>query len=247
MRKYAIIGTGIIIACWFIIGYTGLIDRLFLPSPYAVAKELYFLLKSAPVYIDLLATLWRSLGGFTIGAVFGVTVGLIMGFYRKIYLSMEFPVDFFRSIPATALFPLFIVLFGLGDEVKLFIAAWASSMVVLINTIYGIKNVSESKLLMAKLKKASWLKIFTHIIFPGSLSFIFGGLRIGLSLAIVVEVVAEMFLGSNKGLGYRVYSASTIFNMEEVYATIILIGLLGYVLNKSILILEKKIVHWVGK
>ncbi len=247
MRKYAILGTLIILAVWLMVGMLGLVHELFLPSPLAVVKELITLFQSKHIFIDIYATLWRSLGGFAIGATFGVTVGLIMGFNKKVYLTMEFPVDFFRSIPATALFPLFIVLFGLGNEVKLVIAAWASSMVVLINTIYGIKNVSESKLLMARLKKLSCIRTFTKIIFPGSLSFIFGGLRIGLSLAIVVQVVAEMFLGSDKGLGYRVFSASTIFNMEEVYASIILIGLLGYLLNKGIMHLERRIVHWSGK
>jgi ABC-type nitrate/sulfonate/bicarbonate transport system permease component len=247
MKKYAILGTLIIIVVWLLVDVLGLVHEVFLPSPIDVLKKLLSLFQSKHIFIDIYSTLWRSLGGFAIGATFGVTVGLVMGFNKKVYLTMEFPVDFFRSIPATALFPLFIVLFGLGNEVKLVITAWASSMVVLINTIYGIKNVSESMLLMAKLKKLSWINTFRKIIFPGSLSFIFGGLRIGLSLAIVVQVVAEMFLGSDDGLGYRVYSASTIFNMEEVYASIILIGLLGYLLNKSILLLERQVVHWTGK
>ena len=242
-----ILGSIVIIVIWLLITITGIIDRVFLPTPIDVFKELGLLLTTKGIYIDLYATLWRTLSGFTIGAVFGVVVGLSMGFYKSVYQAMEFPVDFFRSIPATALFPLFIVVFGLGDQVKLFIAAWASSMVILINTLYGIKNVSATKLLVAKTKKSSSLKIFTKIIFPGALSNIFGGLRIGFSLAMVVEVVSEMFLGSNDGLGYRVFNASSIFEMEEVYATIIIIGVMGYLLNKSIIIVEKKLVHWVGK
>ncbi|GAH17264.1 unnamed protein product, partial [marine sediment metagenome] len=67
------------------------------------------------------------------------------------------------------------------------------------------------------------------------------------SLAIVVEVVSEMFLGSNNGLGYRVFNASSIFEMEEVYATIIIIGIMGYLLNKAILLIERRVVHWAGR
>lgn len=247
MKIYPFIGSLAILLLWEVLTATGIVNKVFLPSPLAVASEIVRLFKSGGIYIDLFSTFWRSMLGFVMGASFGIVAGLIMGYYKKVNLSMEFPMDFFRSIPPTALFPLFIIMFGLGDNVKFFIAAWASSMVVLINTIYGIKNVSETRILVAKLKKISWFNTFRYIIFPGALSYLFGGLRIGLSLALVVEIVAEMFLGSSTGLGYRVYNAGTIFRMEEVYATIILIGLLGYLLNRSILIIEKKVVHWAGK
>lgn len=247
MRYYGLIGSLAIIALWFIVNLTGLVKPFFLPSPIEVAKELAELVQVSDFYFDIYSTLWRSLSGFLIGSFFGIIIGLLMGFNKGVYESMEFPIDFFRSIPATALFPLFIVIFGLGDQVKLFIAAWASSMVVLINTIYGIKGVSETKILMAKLKRISTFETYRKIIVPASLTSIFGGMRIGLSLALVVEVVAEMFLGASDGLGYRVFNASTIFEMKEVYATIIIIGLLGYLLNKSIILTEKRVVHWTGK
>jgi NitT/TauT family transport system permease protein len=247
MRKSALWGSLILLLLWFLITTTGLVSRLFLPSPIAVFKELYLLVISYEILWDVLATLQRTLFGFLIGCVFGIGLGLIMGYYKIVYQTMEFPVDFFRSIPATALFPLFIVVWGLGDQVKIFIAAWASSMVVLINTIYGIRNVAIIRLMVAKTKKASFFKTFYKVIIPDALSYIFAGFRIGLSLALVVELVAEMFLGSQNGLGRRIFNASSIFQMEEAYAAVMVVGLLGYLLNKTIILLERRIVHWSGR
>jgi NitT/TauT family transport system permease protein len=247
MRRSALWGSLILLLLWFLITTTGLVSRLFLPSPIAVFKELYLLIISYEIIWDVLATLQRTLFGFLIGCVFGIGLGLIMGYYKIVYQTMEFPVDFFRSIPATALFPLFIVIWGLGDQVKIFIAAWASSMVVLINTIYGIRNVAIIRLMVAKTKKASFFKTFYKVIIPDALSYIFAGFRIALSLALVVELVAEMFLGSQNGLGRRIFNASSIFQMEEAYAAVMVVGLLGYFLNKTIILLERRIVHWSGR
>ncbi len=247
MRISALWGSLILLTVWFLVTATGLINRLFLPPPFAVFSKLYQLCLSADIALDLLTTFGRTLLGFCLGSALGMAVGLIMGHYKRFYQLMEFPVDFFRSIPATALFPLFIVIWGLGDNVKVFVAAWATSMVVLINTIYGLRSVAVIRLMVARIKKASFFKTFFKVIIPNALPYIFAGLRIGLSLALVVEVVAEMFLGSLSGLGRRIFNATSIFEMEEAYATVLVVGLLGYALNKSIILIEKKVVHWSGR
>jgi ABC-type nitrate/sulfonate/bicarbonate transport system permease component len=247
MKRAWLIGILILIALWYLVTVTGLIERVFLPSPIAVFKKLCNLVFSAAIFGDLVATLWRTMLGFFMGCILGVCAGLIMGNYRLIYQTMEFPVEFFRSIPATALFPLFIVIWGLGNQVKIFIAAWASSMVVLINTIYGMQSVSATRLMVAKTKKLSRFKTFYKVMIPDALPYIIAGARIGLSLAIVVEIVAEMFLGSYSGLGHRIFNATSVFEMEEAYATVFVVGILGYLLNKTIILIEKKVVHWTGR
>ncbi len=247
MKKSWFTGTIILLLAWTFVTETGLIAKVFLPSPFAVFKELATLVTREGILIDFFSTLWRTLAGYLIGCVVGVMIGLVMGRYTLVYETMEFPVDFFRSIPATALFPLFIVIWGLGDEVKIFIAAWATSMVVLINTIYGVKSVSAIRLMVAKTKKISPLQTFYRVMLPDALPYIIAGARIGLSLALVVEIVAEMFLGSHSGLGYRIFNATSIFEMEEAYATVVIVGFLGYSLNKSIILLERRWVHWAGR
>lgn len=247
MKKNAAIGTLILLAVWYIVTATGLINRLFLPMPPAVFENLVHLCATKGLFVDLFATTWRTLLGFALGCLLGIPVGLVMGRYRAIYQTMEFPVDFFRSIPASALFPLFIVIWGLGDQVQVFLSAWASSMVVLINTIYGVRTGAPIRLMVAKTKKISPLKTFYKVTIPDALPYIIAGARIGLSLSLVVEIVAEMFLGVHNGLGRRIFNATSIFQMEEAYATILIVGLLGYLLNKAIITTEKRAVHWAGK
>ena len=247
MKHTWILGTLIILLVWFLITAIGLIDRVFLPYPVDVFKSLYTSFISTAILKDIFDTLWRTISGFLIGGTIGIIIGLIMGSFRPIYETMEFPVDFFRSIPATALFPLFIVIWGLGDQVKIFIAAWASSMVLLINTIYGIRSVSGTRLMVAKIKKTSQIKTFYKVVIPEAIPYIIAGARIGLSLALVVEIVAEMFLGSHSGLGRRIFNATSIFEMEEAYASVFVVGILGYLMNKIIILIEMRLVHWSGK
>jgi ABC-type nitrate/sulfonate/bicarbonate transport system permease component len=247
VRRVALLGTTILLLFWVLVTSTGLIRPLFLPSPPAVFKRLGELVLSGEIVLDLWQTLWRTLAGFLLGSVLGIAAGLVMGYYRAIYGLLELPVDFFRSIPATALFPLFIVMFGLGDEVKVFIAAWSSSMVVLINTIYGIRSVSQVRLMVATLRRASFARRFYAVVIPSALPYIFAGLRIALSLALVVQIVAEMFLGSNGGLGHRIFNASSMFDMETAYAAVVVVGALGFTLNKAVLMAEARVIHWSGR
>jgi NitT/TauT family transport system permease protein len=82
---------------------------------------------------------------------------------------------------------------------------------------------------------------------PSALPYIFAGFRLGLSLALVVELVAEMFLGSQDGLGRRIFNATSIFDMTQAYATVFTVGLLGYFLNQMVLLIERRLIHWSGK
>jgi NitT/TauT family transport system permease protein len=186
----------------------------------------------------------RTFRGFLAGAALGIVIGFAMGTHRRLYEALEFPLDFFRSIPATALFPLFIVIFGLGTGVKIFVAFWATVMVVTLNTLYGVRSVPVARLEVAQLKRVPYLRRFFLLIVPSAAPYILAGCRIGLSLALVVEIVAEMFLGADSGLGKRIYNASTIFDMEEAYACVLAIGLLGYGLNRGLIEIERFVIHW---
>lgn len=244
MRRSALYGTAAILSVWALVTYSGVVSRLFLPTPSAVMSALVALTSSGAVIGDTWSTLWRTLIGFVSGGTIGVLVGLFMGRYPRLLETMELPLDFFRSIPATALFPLFIVLLGLGDGVKVVVAGWAVALVVALNTMYGIRSVSTTRIQLARLRGWGVWTTFLRVMIPDSAPHIAVGLRIGLSLALVVQVVAEMFLGSTNGLGRRIFNATSIFEMEEAYATIFVVGLLGYLMNKAISTLEQRVVHW---
>jgi NitT/TauT family transport system permease protein len=145
------------------------------------------------------------------------------------------------------MFPLFLVLFGVGDRTKISVAAFGAALVILFNVAYGVMNARKTRLLAAKAMGASRLRILMDVMLLESLPQTFVGLRNGVSLALVIVVVAEMFIGSTDGLGNRVFEAQQLFAMPDMYAAIFAAGALGYGLNLLFLLVERRFVHWAGK
>ena len=148
---------------------------------------------------------------------------------------------------ASAMFPLFLVLFGVGDETKISVAAFGAILVILFNVAYGVMNARKTRLLAAKVMGASRLRVLFDVMLLESLPQTFVGLRNGVSLALVIIVVAEMFIGSQDGLGHSVFEAQQLFDMPRMYAAIFAAGVLGYGLNLLFLLVERRFVHWSGK
>jgi NitT/TauT family transport system permease protein len=144
------------------------------------------------------------------------------------------------------MFPLFLIFFGFGDISKIAMGAWACSFVILVNTVHGVWNAKQNRRIMTQTKKASYFQILTKIIFFETLPYIFAGIRIGVSWNLIVVIVAEMFIGTRHGLGHLIYDASVMLDTPAVFSGIITIGLIGYFLNRFIMFLEKKVVHWKG-
>ena len=116
MRKNVLIGPIIVILIWFLISKLNLIDKFFLPDPFTTLKELFSLIFNGVIIQDILLTVKRTILAFIISIIIGLPLGLILGSSRKLYESFEFVIDFFRSIPATAMFPLFLLVFGIEDK-----------------------------------------------------------------------------------------------------------------------------------
>jgi len=196
---------------------------------------------------DIWATLYRVLSGFFMATILGIPIGLLMGHSKRTYQSLEFVVDFFRSIPPTALFPLFILIFGIGDQAKIGISAWSALLVIILNSMYGVHMRKEIRLKAASVMGIQGFKLFFRIILPEALPQIFTGLRVALSLSLMVVVVTEMFIGTNSGLGHRIIDAQISYQVADMYMSILITGTLGFVLNKVLSLVEKRIVHWKGK
>lgn len=247
MKKEVLIGPGVILVTWLGLTSLGIVSPLFLPSLPSLFKALYVGLIRGGILPDLGMTLYRVVIGFALGFMVGVPLGILMGVNERIYASIEVVIDFFRSLPAMALFPLFLLVFGLGDKPKIGIAFYATLLFMAINTVYGVRNCKEMRVMVARTFGASKTQILRKVILPSSLPGIFAGIRVSVSLAVVVVVVSEMFMGTVHGLGQRIYDASLMYRIPEMYAAILITGLLGYMLNKMCFLLERRFVHWAGK
>jgi len=188
-KRYYLVVPLAILFSWFIITSLNLISPLFLPTPLEVISETINLFVSGGILTDIVYTLYRAFFGFVIACLIGIPIGLLMGYYDRIYSSLEFVVEFFRSIPATALFPLFLLFFGIGDQSKIAITAWAASLVLIINSMYGVHLGKKLRIKAAKTMQIKGFNLFKKIIFPEALPQIFSGMRIAISLSLVIVVV----------------------------------------------------------
>ena len=140
-----------------------------------------------------------------------------------------------------------MLIFGITDLNKIAIAAFAAVLVIIFNSAYGVMNAKKTRVMAAKTMGISQFHIFKDILLMESLPQTFIGLRTGISLALVIVIVAEMFIGSESGLGHRIIDAQQVFNIKDMYSSILITGALGYGLNLIFMLVESRVIHWGGK
>lgn len=237
----------IIILSWLACNEMNWVDKRLLPSIVEVAISISNLFFDNNFHNDFLATLYRWLTGFFFGCVIGVSLGLMVGISTIARKYLSFFVDFVRSIPVTAIYPLFLLLFGIGDKSKIAMVFVASVFIILINTSHGVLSKDSCRVDMAKSFHISKFRILLSIVIPDALPEIIIGMRLALSLSLIVAVVSEMFIGGNYGIGFRISDLYSQNRVDELYALIIITGILGYVTNFIVYKTSNLLVFWSGK
>ena len=246
-RWLPLIGPVLLIAFWQLMISAHWVKPVLLPPPVDTLLHLGGVFASGSIYPDLGATLFRTLASFAIAVAVGVPLGVILGSAEGAYRSVEFLIDFFRSTPSSALIPLFLLIFGITDVNKIAIASFGAMLIVLFNSAYGVMNAKKTRVMAAQIMGVSRWHVFKDVMLMESLPQTFVGLRSAVSMALVIVIVAEMFIGSETGLGHRIIDAQQVFNVKEMYCSILVTGALGYLLNLGFLLTEKKLIHWSGK
>ena len=241
------IGPVLLFLVWDLAVRLGFIKAILLPPPADTILALVNGLAGGPLLKDFAVTLWRTLQAFMIAGVVGVPLGVLLGSNEKAYRSVEFLIDFFRSTPSSALIPLFLMIFGVSDVNKVAIAAFGALLIVVFNSAYGVINARKQRVMAAKVMGASRWQVFKDVLVWESLQPSFVGLRSAVSMALVIVIVAEMFIGSDSGLGNRIINSQQVMNVRAMYASILAAGVMGYTLNVLFLLAERRIVHWSGR
>ncbi|AMM24529.1 ABC transporter permease [Variovorax sp. PAMC 28711] len=247
LKALPFIGPVVLFIVWDLVVRLGFIKAILLPLPGDTVVSLLTGLAGGTLLTDFAVTVWRTLQAFLIAAVVGMPLGVLLGSNEKAYRSVEFLIDFFRSTPSSALIPLFLMIFGVSDVNKIAIAAFGAFLIVVFNSAYGVINARKQRVMAARVMGASRWQIFKDVLIWESLQPSFVGLRSAVSMALVIVIVAEMFIGSDAGLGHRIINSQQVMNVKDMYASILAAGALGYVLNILFLVAERKIVHWSGR
>ncbi len=246
-KALPLVGPMVLLLVWDLVVRFGLIKPILLPAPIDTLLTLINGMAGPVLLPHFWVTLERTLYAFAIATAVGMPLGIALGSNERAYRSVEFVIDFFRSTPASALIPLFLLIFGINNINKVAIAAFGALLIDIINCAYGVINARKQRVAAAKVMGASRWQIFKDVLFWESLQPTFVGLRSAVSMALVIVVVAEMFIGSENGLGHKIIDAQQVMNVRVMYAAIMAAGILGYALNVLFLALEKRVVHWSGR
>ncbi|TNC08376.1 ABC transporter permease [Methylobacterium terricola] len=246
-RLRPLTGLALLVLTWDLVARSGLVDAVLLPSPVRTLSVFVEDLAQGTLWNDLIRTVLRTIAAFVVAVAVAVPLGIALGASERVYRAIEFLIDFFRSTPASALFPLFLVLFGVGEATKIAVAAFGAALVILFNVAYGVMNARKQRQLTARVMGANAWAVMRDVTIWESLPQTFVGMRNGISIALVIVIVAEMFIGSTDGLGQRIMNNQMIFDMPRMYAAIFAAGALGYALNVLSARIERRYVHWSGR
>jgi ABC-type nitrate/sulfonate/bicarbonate transport system permease component len=221
-------------------------DSLFFPTPDKVLDEVWngWIRNWSDSWNDnLFPSLKRLLAGFLLAAVVSISLGVAIGRSRALGDYVEPVIHFIRSIPPPALLPLFFVLLGIGDSMKIGLIAVGVFPPILLNTIDGVRSIDPLYLDTAEAYRITRIRRLTHVILPSAAPKIFAGLRISMSIAVILMVISELFAATN-GVGFRIVQAQRQFKMVDLWAGLVVLGAMGAFLNGMLTLIERRVLRW---
>jgi ABC-type nitrate/sulfonate/bicarbonate transport system permease component len=192
---------------------------------------------------DLLPSLRRLLLGYGLAVVLGVTAGLALGAFRPFQQAVQPFAEFLRALPAVVLIPFAMLVFGRNDTMRVFVIMMGAVWPVLLNTVDGVRGVDAGMLEMARAYGVSRWGRMRDVVIPAALPRVVAGMRTSLSIAIILMVVTEM-VGGRNGVGYLVLQSQRRFAFSDMWAGIVLLGVVGYVANFLFVRAERSLLHW---
>lgn len=212
-----------------------------IPAPTAVVLELF---AQWPMLLrETMPTLYATLGGFALSALFGIPTAMLIASSRTVESYLYPILVFSQSVPKIAVAPLFVVWFGFGIAPKVISAFLLGFFPVVVATVLGLKSIDSDMLDLARSMRAGALRTFLRIRLPNALPSIFGGLKVSITLAVVGAVVGE-FVGSNSGIGYVLQIANGNFDLPLMFAALFILSLMGVLLFTAIDIAERLLIPW---
>jgi ABC-type nitrate/sulfonate/bicarbonate transport system permease component len=223
----------------------GAFNAALVPPPTDVALRIADIVATGAFVEPLAATLYLLFIAYFGASALAIVLGLLMGRFRAIYNLFEPLVELLRPLPKPALLPPLILFLGLGDLMKSVVVGLAVLFPVLINTIQGVQGVDPVLINTARTFGYGRLAVLRKVILPAALPLIFAGLRVSLALGLILVVIAEMLAGTG-GLGYLILDMQRTFRVQNMYAWLAILAVLGYALNALFLALEHRLIHWAA-
>ncbi len=228
---------------WQLASQFSFVDPSVIPSVTQVAAAIVQGFADGSLLINLLVSLGRSGVAFGGAVALAIPLGLLMGSFRRFEELVDPLLQLFRQTSALAIYPIFILLLGLGETSKVAIIFWAAFFPVLLNTISGVKQVDRRLVEMARVFGASRAAVFRRVVLPGATPAIFVGLRLSATTALLLLVAAEM-IGAKQGIGFLIINAQYNFQIPLMFAAIVILASIGLFANYTLLLLQSWFCRW---
>ncbi len=233
----------LLLLLWELLSRTSIIDPRFFPPPSLIVVAFFKMLFHGQLTANIGVSLYRIIGGFFLGVIPAVILGLLMGMYAPIRYSFQPLIMTLMPIPTLALMPLILIIFGINDFAKMVTIAGSVFFPVVINTAAGVSNIEPIYVDVAKNYGAKSKDFFFKIALPGALPVMMEGIQMGQAIALLTIVAAEM-IGANSGIGYIIWTEYKAFLLKEMYVGLVLISFFGYFFSLIIRWMTRKLIPW---
>ncbi|GAB4244506.1 MAG: ABC transporter permease [Thermoleophilia bacterium] len=233
----------VVVGIWQLVSATGIVNPIILPTPTSIAESFWNLIRADWFLPHLFTTVIETVVGFAIGCGAGVILGIMLA-NMNLFRRLAYPyVVAFQVMPKVVLAPIFLTWFGFGMNSKIALAAAICFFPVLVNTVLGLESVEENAVLLMRSFVATRRQIFTKVAFPNALPAIFAGLETSATIALIGALVGE-FVTAKRGLGLLLTTFNMQLKISWVFATIVVISIVGLLLYGSVVLARYKIVFW---
>jgi ABC-type nitrate/sulfonate/bicarbonate transport system permease component len=232
-----------IIMLWQMVADTKILSPAFFPGPDRTWKALTRAAISGDLAPRIYATVWRMLIGWMLASVLGILLGSLIGSSERLRRFLGPTLEFLRPLPASATIPVFIVLLGLSDAMVLSVVAFGALWPMLLGTVHGFQAVEPRLYEVARVLHLSRLAVIFKIALPSAMPDILSGLRLSLTVALILTVVCEMLIGVD-GLGSWTLISARAFRSADLYAGVLLLGLIGYLGATALAVLSRRLLVW---
>ncbi|MGQ2996239.1 MULTISPECIES: ABC transporter permease [Variovorax] len=232
-----------VLAAWELLGRGGTLNPALLPAPSVVLATLVDVVRDDALAQPIARTLALMATGYLIACACGIALGVAMGRSEAVHALMEPLVELVRPIPKPALIPPLFLFLGIGLQTMLFIVVLAAFFPVLINTVQGVRGVDPVLLDTARTLRLTRRATVLRVVLPAALPMVATGMRVSLGLALTLVVVAEMLAGEN-GVGFLILDMQRAFQIQKMYAWLVVLALLGLLLNGAFEWAERRALPW---
>ena len=231
------------LAAWEVVSRAGWVNPLLFPAMSRILGSFFTLVFNGEIPAQVLASLRRAAAGYLSAAAVFIPLGILLGLFDRLYRALEVVVETLRPIPPPVVVPVAMLFFGLGDGMKIFVIFFSSAWPILLNTIDGVRNIDRVLVHTARTFGLSQARAVLKVVLPAAAPEIMTGLRISLSITLILVVISEM-IGSTDGIGYFILDAQRRLKVDRMYAGMLSLALLGYVLNRMFLLFSDRFLFW---